>query len=224
MPTIKKILGAAKPRGDNLFELSDERLQVAEKALGSQPHNSAIRDELLSAFNQFQGLYSLWQQAPTPGKLLDECEKVLNRLKKGANILSVLNAREYQNAAGQKDKKAQKLNAGISGELLSYLILHGVDPDAPQKSKIIDVVSRIIELPRKKTGRPEEYARDGFLLDLAKIFKRETGKDATSSINNGRASGDFMELCRAMMIPSNSFMDADGLAIEKAWTRLKKRI
>jgi|TARA_B100000315_G_scaffold128968_1_gene118621 hypothetical protein len=230
VPTTGKILGATKRRGStkrNSFELSEARLQKAEKALGSLPDNTALRNELLSAFDQYQGLNSLWQQAPTPGKFLKECDAVLARLNEGANPFTVLNARPPKETSRKhkqnKKQQAVEFDSGISGELLSYLLHRGIDPKSPQSSEVIAALELLRNTPRKKTGRPEEYARDSLLLELAKIYERETGKPATYSSNVGRTTGEFMDLCRAMIIPSSNFMDADGLAIEQAWKRLKKR-
>jgi hypothetical protein len=227
--TTSKILGAAKPRDEiapNSFDLNEERFLAAEKAIGSHPNNSVLRSELLSAFYQYQGLSSLWRQAPTMGALLDECNDVLRRLKKGAVLFSVLNSRPQERGPRKKEQntkqKAVALNAGISGELLNYLIHREVDPESPNLEKVMTALTDLKDTPRKKTGRPEEYARNGLLLELIKIYERETGKLATSSSNDSRANGHFMDLCRAMMIPSHSFMDADGLAIEKALNRIKK--
>jgi len=253
MANPKKVLGAAKKRAhasDAPFHLDEERLRVAERALGSQPNNNKLRKELSEVANHFYGLLSLWRQAPSPATLHDEAGRVLSRIDKGADVSIMLNARPYikktltEMVEGDLRKcddkllreaeypakferklatkrRAIKESSGISGELLTYLIYQGVDPDTPNAQKVITALTYLRDAPREKTGRPGEYPRDCLFLMLEKIYERELGEPVAISMNLERACGPFIDLCRAMM-PSVS-LDADGLDLIQAWYRLKKR-
>ncbi len=235
MTKLQKVLGAVKSRKDTKqvpFELSIDRLQVAEEALGSPPDNTLLRTELTELFDRYKGMQSIWEQAPSPASIQTESANVLKRLEKGADPLRVLNAHPYKkenhpdgvvpNRKTTEALRKIKLNSGISGELLGKLIHHGVDTDAPDRNKVIDALTILKNEPRQKTGHPEKFPRNGMLLELVKIYKRETGKEATYSSNTGRSGGAFMDLCRAMLIPAKDYMSMDALGIEKALQRLKK--
>ena len=77
-----------------------------------------------------------------------------------------------------------------------------------------------MEMPRDKTGRSKEYSRDWFLRALAAIFERETGMAASSSKGWRRGQGRFMDLCRAMLIPTDDFQYEEAEAIGKAFERI----
>ncbi len=238
MTKLQKVFGGAKKRAVSKrvdFKLSEERLLVAENALGSKPNNKALRKVLAEAFDHYQGMQSYWEQSPSVANVQDEAGKVLARLKRGADPLRVLNSNLYTKPKPSGDtlgvrKAAQeailkiKLNSGISEELLSLLRHQGIDSDTPDLEKLNSVLNILKETPRVKTGRPEEYPRDGMLLQLIEIYEVETGDVATYSSNTGRSEGPFMDLCRAMLSPANDFMTINALDIEQAVKRLKKQI
>ncbi len=238
MTKLQKIFGGAKKRAGSKridFELSEERLLAAEHALGSNPNNKALRKVLAETFDHYQGMQSYWEQSPSAATVRDEAGKVLARIKRGADPLRVLNSNPYTKPKPSKDildgnkatRKAIikiKLNSGISDELLSLLRHQGIDSDTPDIEELTTVLSILKNTPRVKTGRPEDYPRDGMLLQLIKIYEAETGTAATYSSNIGRSEGAFMDLCRAMLIPTNDFMAMNALNIEQALKRLKQRL
>jgi hypothetical protein len=127
------------------------------------------------------------------------------------------------NQAKRRKKKAAKLNSGISGELLTHLLRHGVDPETPDLAGVNDAFEKLLDIPTTKPGRPTDYSRDWFLNQLAIIFLRETGETASSSKDWIRGQGRFMDLCRPMLIPSDNFKHEDAETIGKAFERLIKR-
>ena len=98
MKNPQKALGAAKERTKTkeTFALNEERLRFIENALGSQPNNKNLREELLELASQYRGLLSLWEQAPSINAMQDEAGKVLARLKNGADLFVVLNSGPYR--------------------------------------------------------------------------------------------------------------------------------
>ncbi len=238
MTKLQKIFGGAKKRTASKrtdFKLSEDRLHVAECALGSTENNNVLRKILTDVFDHYQGVQSYWEQSPSTAAVQGEAGKVLARLKRGADPLRVLNSHQYTKSKksddtcedGQITKQAMtkiKLNSGISEELLSQLRHQGIDSDAPHLEDLISALTKFKNKIRVKTGRPEEYPRDGMILQLMKIYEEETGNAATYSSNTGRSEGPFMDLCRAMLIPADDFMAMDAFYIEQALKRLKKRL
>ena len=117
-------------------------------------------------------------------------------------------------------RMAVKLNQGISDELRHYFFLEGIDPEKPELAAVTAAVAGLMDMSRRKPGRPKEYSRDWFLSELAMIFKRETGKPASHSDKWQQGAGPFMDLCRAMLIPASDFKNAGAEAIGKAFQRL----
>ncbi|WP_373085282.1 hypothetical protein [Sneathiella sp.] len=238
MTNLQKVFGGAKKRTVTKrtdFILSEERLLAAERALDSTPNNKVLRKVLADAFDLYQGMQSYWEQSPSNAVVREEAGKVLARIKRGADPLRVLNARPYTKPNLSDDPRDGtkatlmaltkiKLNSGVSEELLTQLRYQGIDSDNPNVEHLISALTDLKNALRPKTGRPEEYPRDGMLLQLIKIYETETGNEATYSSNIGRSEGPFMDLCRAMLSPANDFMTINALDIEQALKRHKKRL
>ena len=274
----KRFMEAGKRRDENReniatvdFQLTDERLIAAEEALGKSAQNEALRNELISKFDEYKILVQLWhplyRQATTVSALQKEAENVLTRLRDGGDLFSILNSNPFKKPndndvtehnrriterhentlrrrllgddsdgptkseretdtpakheiAKRRKRKAVKLNARISGELLSHLLHHGVVPEMPELEAVKRAIGELLEMPRDKPGRPKEYSRDWFLRALAAIFERETGMAASSSKGWRRGQGRFMDLCRAMLIPTDDFQYEEAEAIGKTFERI----